>query len=58
MCIEGFAHSIKICGYYEMITERNAFVSSFAQFAQVTDTKRLSEKNVQVIQKILELATY
>ena len=41
-----------------MITERNAFVSSFAQFATVTDSKRLTDKNIQVIRKILELATY
>ena len=58
LCIEGFAHSIKICGYYDMVTERNAFVSSFAQFASVTDQKKIKEKNIQVIRKILELATY
>ena len=58
LCIEGFAHSIKICGYYEMVTERNAFVSSFAKFASVTDQKKIKEKNIQVIHKILELATY
>lgn len=33
LCIEGFAHSIKICGYYNMTTEREAFVSSLAKFS-------------------------
>ena len=26
LCIEGFIHSIKICGYFSMKTERDAFV--------------------------------
>ena len=46
LCIEGFAHSIKICGYFDMVTERDAFVASFAQFAAVTDLRRLKEKNI------------
>jgi brefeldin A-inhibited guanine nucleotide-exchange protein len=32
LCIEGFAHSIKISGYFNMTTERSAFVSSLAKF--------------------------
>ena len=57
LCIEGFAHSIKICGYYNMSTERAAFVSSLAKFTQVSNERRIKSKNIQVIQKILELAT-
>ena len=49
LCIEGFAHSIKICGYFKMETERNAFVSSLAKFAQIGSEKKLKQKNIQVI---------
>ena len=52
-----FAHSIKICGYYNMVTERSHFVQSFVRFALISDQKEIKEKNIQVIQKILELAT-
>jgi brefeldin A-inhibited guanine nucleotide-exchange protein len=57
ICIEGFTHSIKICGYYNMTTERAAFVSSLAKFTQVTNDKKIQQKHIQVIQKIIELAT-
>ena len=36
LCIEGFAHSIKICGYFNMRDERDAFVASLSKFAQVS----------------------
>lgn len=32
LCIEGLMNSIKICGHFNMITERDAFVSSLAKF--------------------------
>lgn len=41
-----------------METERDAFVASLSQFAQFGSEKRLKNKNIQVIHKILELATY
>jgi brefeldin A-inhibited guanine nucleotide-exchange protein len=41
ICIEGFILSIKICGYFGMKTERDAFVSSFAKFTLVTNERRL-----------------
>lgn len=46
ICIEGFAHSIKICGYYNMTTERAAFVSSLAKFTQVTSDRRIQSKHI------------
>ena len=58
LCIEGFAHSIKICGYFNMKDERDAFVASFAKFAQIGVEQRIKNKNILVIQKILELATF
>jgi brefeldin A-inhibited guanine nucleotide-exchange protein len=57
ICIEGFVHSIKICGYYNMVTERAAFVSSLAKFTQVSSERRIKSKHIMVIQKIIELAT-
>lgn len=32
LCIEAFLHSIKICGYFKMTTECDAFVSSLTKF--------------------------
>ena len=32
LCIEGFTHAIKIAGFYNMHTERDAFVSSLSKF--------------------------
>lgn len=46
LCIEGFTHSIKICGYFDLKTERDAFVSSFAKFTQVTNERKLQPKNI------------
>jgi brefeldin A-inhibited guanine nucleotide-exchange protein len=56
-CIDGFAHAIKICGYFDMASERSHFVQSFVRFAFISDQKEIKDKNVQVIHKILELAT-
>ena len=58
LCIEGFAHSIKICGYFNMKDERDAFVASLSKFAQVGNDHRIKNKNILVIRQILELATY
>jgi hypothetical protein len=49
MCIEGFAHSIKICGFFNMLTERDAYVSSFSKFGIVSKDKKLKNKNIMVI---------
>ena len=57
LCIEGFAHSIKICGYFNMVMERDAFVSSLAKFTQVGNERRIKPKNIEVIKSLLELAT-
>ena len=58
MCIEGFAHSIKICGYFNMKDERDAFVASLSKFAQIGNDSRIKNKNILVIRQILELATF
>jgi len=41
LCIEGFILSIKICGFFNMATQREAFVSSFARFTMVTPERRI-----------------
>lgn len=58
LCIEGFILSIKICGYFNMKTERDAFVSSFAKFTMVTSERRLKPKNIMCIKSLMDLATY
>ena len=58
LCIEGFAHSIKICGYFNMADERDAFVASLSKFAQIGSEHRIKNKHILVIKKIIELATY
>jgi brefeldin A-inhibited guanine nucleotide-exchange protein len=35
LCIDGFLNSIKICGFYGMNTERDAFVGSLANFTGI-----------------------
>ena len=49
LCIEGFVHSIKICGYYDLRTERDAFVSSFAKFTLVSNQRKIQPKNIMCI---------
>ena len=58
LCIEGLILGIKICGFFNMKIERDAFVSSFAKFTLVTNERRLKPKNILCVQKLLELATH
>ena len=58
LCIEGLILSIKICGFFNMRTERDAFVSSFAKMTLVSHEKKLKPKNIECIKKMLELATH
>jgi brefeldin A-inhibited guanine nucleotide-exchange protein len=39
LCIEAFLHSIKICGFFRMVTERDAFVSSLTKFTQINNQR-------------------
>jgi brefeldin A-inhibited guanine nucleotide-exchange protein len=39
LCIDGFTDSIKVCGYYAMNVERNAFVSSLSKFTSLATIK-------------------
>lgn len=41
-----------------MKTERNAFVSSFAQYTMVTPDRKIKQKHINCILSLLELATY
>ncbi len=63
LCIEGFVHAIKIAGFYNMDTERDAFVSSLQKFTQIIISgngpiKEIKEKNLLCIKQLLQLATY
>ena len=63
LCIEGFMHAIKISGFYNMNTERDAFVSSLSKFTQIITSssaavREIKEKNLECIRALLNLATY
>lgn len=63
LCIEGFMHAIKISGFYNMNTERDAFVSSLSKFTQMIfngtgSIREIKEKNLECIRALLNLATY
>jgi brefeldin A-inhibited guanine nucleotide-exchange protein len=49
LCLEGFLHAIKVCGYYRMNTERDAFVSSLSKFTQIGTLKEIKDKNLDCI---------
>lgn len=49
LCIEGIILSIKICGFFHMETERDAFLSSLGKFIMISDAKRLKPKNIWCI---------
>jgi brefeldin A-inhibited guanine nucleotide-exchange protein len=57
LCIEAFMHSIKICGYFNMTVERDAFVSSLAKFTQVNTNRPIQAKHMSCIKALLALAT-
>lgn len=48
--IEGFIHAIKISGYFNMDTEREAFVSSLSKCVQINTTREIKEKNIKCIE--------
>ena len=54
-CIEGFLNSIKICGYYNMEMERNAFSACLARFANLNSKKEMQEKNIICVRTLLQL---
>ena len=41
LCIEGLMNSIWICGHFNMITERDAFVSSLSKFTGLHARKEI-----------------
>ena len=46
LCIEGFIQSIKICGFYNMLTERDAFVGCLAKLTGLSQKKDMQDKNI------------
>jgi len=56
-------HAIKISGFYNMNTERDAFVSSLSKFTQTIFSgagavREMKEKNLECIRALLNLATF
>jgi brefeldin A-inhibited guanine nucleotide-exchange protein len=53
LCIDGFTHSIKICGFYNMVTERDAFVGCLAKFTGLSTRKEMKDKNILCTKALL-----
>lgn len=55
LCIEGFKHCIRIAARFDMETEREAFVSSLANFTLLTTVKEMKQKNIECIKALLAI---
>jgi len=56
LCIKGFKFCTRLAGWFDMITERDAFVSSLAKFTYLaTQMKGMRPKNVKCIKTLLQL---
>ena len=55
LCIEGLINSIKICGHFSMITERDEFVSSLSKFTGLNAWKEIQVKNILCTKALLLL---
>lgn len=58
LCLQGFMHSIRISGHFDIQEVRNAFVSSLSKFTSVSATKEIKQKNVNCIRELLNLAIF
>ena len=56
LCLQGFMHAIRISGYFEISTARNAFVSSLSKFTVVSTNKEIKPKNISCIRELLSLS--
>ena len=55
LCIAGFVNSIKICGQFNMVTERDAFVRCLSKFTGLSTRREMLDKNILCTQALLEL---
>jgi len=56
LCISGFMNSIKICGYFNMKTERDAFVGSLNKFTGLNNPrKEIDDKDILCIKALLKV---
>ena len=53
LCVEAFIYSVKICGYFNMKVERDAFVSSLFKFTCLGTTRPMQKKHLNSIQAML-----
>jgi brefeldin A-inhibited guanine nucleotide-exchange protein len=49
LCVEAFIYSIKVCGYFNMKVERDAFVSSLFKFTHLGTSRPMQKKNLNAI---------
>lgn len=55
LCIEGLVNSIWICGRFDMVTERDAFVQSLSKFTALSTRKEMQNKNILCTKALLML---
>lgn len=55
LCIEGLVNSIWICGHFNMVTERDAFVQSLSKFTALSTRKEMQNKNILCTKALLLL---
>jgi brefeldin A-inhibited guanine nucleotide-exchange protein len=56
LCLRGFESSIKLCCWFHLDTERDAYVSSLAKHSALTHFHELQEKNIKAITLLIDLA--
>lgn len=56
LCLDGFKHSIRIAGLFDMELERNAFVSTLAKFTLLNNLAEMRPKHVEAIKTLLDIA--
>eukprot|EP01028_Stygiella_incarcerata_P007764 TRINITY_DN324_c1_g1_i10.p1 TRINITY_DN324_c1_g1~~TRINITY_DN324_c1_g1_i10.p1 ORF type:complete len:1548 (+),score=467.44 TRINITY_DN324_c1_g1_i10:437-5080(+) len=55
LCLEGFQHAIHISAFFDLETERDAYVQSLFKFTLLTSVAPLKKKNVDCVKTLLEI---
>lgn len=58
LCLDGMFYSIKLCGLYNLTTERDAFILSLVNFTSLVSTlpRELKDKHILAIECLLSVA--
>ena len=56
LCLEGFRCLIRLTSLFDMVTERNAFVTALSTFTLLKNAREMKQKNIDCIKALLALA--